>query len=111
MGLIPSVRNQQAVSSVESAGVSSCGSDRLDLSPGTPPHFLRIDCAACGRFIRWAAKPIDPAEAIAFTMPFGRHRGSPMGELPHSYLVWLARAEGISPRIAERAECLLAQGG
>jgi uncharacterized protein (DUF3820 family) len=72
---------------------------------------LRVDCAACGAFIRWAAKPIDPAEAAAFAMPFGRHRGVPMGELPRDYLAWLAHAEGISPRIAERAGCLLAEGG
>jgi uncharacterized protein (DUF3820 family) len=38
-------------------------------------------------------------------MPFGRHKGAPLGELPRDYLSWLAT--NIRGRIAERARVLL----
>ena len=30
------------------------------------------------------------------TMPFGKHKGKPFGEVPPEYLVWLAKQEGFA---------------
>ncbi len=32
-----------------------CGSKSLEHKPGTPPHALRLDCAACGKFVKWVS--------------------------------------------------------
>lgn len=37
-------------------------------------------------------------------MPFGKHRGLPIREVPIGYLVWLARQDGSSTELAEWIE-------
>ena len=35
----------------------TCGACEVPrISPGTGPHTARLDCAACGRFVKWAPK-------------------------------------------------------
>lgn len=89
----------------ESQACPWCGSEALDLGPGSGPHPASVVCKDCGRHVRWVGLPIDRDGAAAFVMPFGRHAGTPMGELPRGYLEWIAST--IKGRIAERARALL----
>jgi hypothetical protein len=82
-----------------------CGSSDLDVADGKGPHKASIVCRSCGRFVGWVGFPIVADEAATFVMPFGRHKGAPLGELPRDYLSWLAT--NIRGRIAERARVLL----
>lgn len=34
-----------------------CNSLRNTVGPGTGPHYARLACAKCGRFLCWLAKP------------------------------------------------------
>jgi hypothetical protein len=34
-----------------------CGSTETRQGPGAGPHFARLVCAKCGRFIKWLGKP------------------------------------------------------
>jgi hypothetical protein len=47
-----------------------CGSQVTAMTHGSGPHFARLQCAKCGRFIRWLARPsasesMAPAETAA----------------------------------------------
>ena len=37
-------------------GCFECGS-RTKTSPGVGPHYAKIECANCGKFIKWLPKP------------------------------------------------------
>lgn len=82
-----------------------CGASDLAVGPGSGPHFASLTCRDCRRVVKWLGRPIDRESAASFVMPFGTHKGVPMGELPHGYLRWLA--DNVGGRIAERAELLL----
>ncbi len=85
-----------------------CGSANLStVQCSGGPHWGRLECGSCHRFIKWLPKPIDPESAAAFLMPFGKHRGKPLAELPSDYLAWLRSACDLR-RIAERASVVLA---
>ncbi len=34
-----------------------CWSVRFERGPGSGPHHARVQCADCGRFVRWVPKP------------------------------------------------------
>lgn len=53
------------------------------------PH-LGAYCMECGKWLRWEPKPITLESALVYPMPFGKHRGLAMGELPPGYVDWLA---------------------
>jgi hypothetical protein len=50
------------------------------LSPGKAPHAGRIDCPSCGAW-RWLKAKWTRSRALRFTLPYGEHRGRPVGEL------------------------------
>jgi hypothetical protein len=39
-----------------------CRSTATRQGPGTGPHFAKLECASCGRFLRWLAKPVGTAD-------------------------------------------------
>lgn len=82
-----------------------CDSDNRMERPGQPPHHAELVCGDCGRHLQWIGREIDREEAARFEMPYGKHRGTPMGELPKGYLVWLTETD--HGRITERAKILL----
>ena len=67
------------------------------------PH-RGLYCADCGGWIRWVQKQLAPDEALEFVMPFGKHKGEKMGDIPDDYLDWVyencqgsvARAAGLA---------------
>lgn len=48
-----------------------------------PPH-IALHCNVCGRWVAWKPQNNPIAE-----MPFGKHKGIPIAELPDDYLDWL----------------------
>ena len=50
-------------------------------------------CAAgCGaRLESWGMKPEDLLKLVTTTMPFGKHKGVLIADLPGNYLNWFAR--------------------
>jgi endogenous inhibitor of DNA gyrase (YacG/DUF329 family) len=38
------------------ADCAACGSENLDVRPGTGPHAGALYCIDCGRFIKWLSK-------------------------------------------------------
>jgi hypothetical protein len=65
-----------------------CRSTGLVESPAEPPHFARLDCGDCGRWLRWVGAPMTFDRAAAFVMPFGKHAGKTLAEIPRDYLLW-----------------------
>ena len=45
-------------------------------------------CPKCDKWMKWEAKPKTREGASAFIMPFGKHKGTSLTELPESYLKW-----------------------
>jgi hypothetical protein len=39
----------------------NCGSNTRRLGPGSGPHFKRIECDQCGRWLRWLPRPREDA--------------------------------------------------
>jgi hypothetical protein len=39
----------------------NCGSTARRTGPGSGPHHQRIECAACGRWLRWLPRPREGA--------------------------------------------------
>lgn len=52
------------------------------------PH-TGIYCASCDKWLRWKKKEPDyEKDWVNFTMPFGKHEGKLLKEIPHHYLKW-----------------------
>lgn len=51
------------------------------------PHWGKQVCNDCGAFIKWESRPFgwDPSTP----MPFGKHKGTPLKDLPEGYCEWL----------------------
>lgn len=64
---------------------------------------LRIDCKACGRFIQYAPTSSDED----FKMPFGKHKGKRLVEVPKEYLVWWLCTEPKDGNLKKRVERIL----
>jgi hypothetical protein len=39
----------------------SCGANARRLGPGAGPHHQRLECASCGRWLRWLPRPREDA--------------------------------------------------
>ncbi len=74
--------NYQDEKKIATLDCSHCGSFAIETRT-CGPH-LGVYCARCGRWITWApsGRPIE-------VMPFGKHKGSPIADLPHAYLEWV----------------------
>ena len=59
-----------------------CGSQDLFTKEKTP--HVGLFCARCGRWIKWL-----PQGRPVVAMPFGKHRGTPISDLPDDYLNWI----------------------
>lgn len=53
------------------------------------PH-IGVYCR-CGKWLAWKSKPLTSERARAFVMPYGRHKGQRLDEIPRDYLDWLAK--------------------
>ena len=67
------------------------------------PH-IRLDCPACGGFIKFIAKELEgePADLI---VPFGKYNGQTLGQIlisDRSYLEFIARGTGNIGRAARK---------
>ena len=56
---------------------------------------LKVVCAECGRFVRFAPLPWNPERAHVFVIPYGKHQGTTIGALARTmsgwkYLEWAA---------------------
>ena len=61
---------------------------------------LGLYCQACGdRWIRWLsqARPV-------VAMPFGKHRGTPISDLPDDYLDWLLENVEVKDSLSKALE-------
>jgi hypothetical protein len=48
-------------SSVTLSPCIRCGSTNTRTGPGSGPHFKRIECDPCGRWLRWLPRPRENA--------------------------------------------------
>lgn len=74
---------------------AGCGSTMVRfIRTENGPHWGRNGCLKCGHLGPWLKSPWSFERALAFTLPFGRHRGKSVGDLVASkegvgYLKWL----------------------
>lgn len=52
-------------------------------------QHLGLYCGDCGTWIRWLPQPETLDRALEFSMPWGKHKGSRLGDLDDGYLSWL----------------------
>jgi hypothetical protein len=84
-----------------------CGGTQVEITrcSSDSPHYARVSCFDCRR-VWWGKTPWDATRAWNFTLPFGKHRGSTVGDLAESpsgrgYLKWLAEnTEGNAAKAA-----------
>jgi uncharacterized protein (DUF3820 family) len=60
----------------------------------TGPHHARAICLDCDRTLGWVPAPMTDERARAFVMPFGKYKGTTIGEIldqpdGERYLRWL----------------------
>jgi hypothetical protein len=53
----------------------------------------------------------DPGQAVPGTLPFGKHKGRPLPDVPTSYLTWLAREAKLSSGLRAAVEGELQRRG
>lgn len=56
-----------------------------------PPHVGEY-CSKCHAWLRWVPLDITYEEAQNFEMPFGKHAGKRLHEIPAGYLEWLSES-------------------
>ncbi len=56
------------------------------------PHWGKSTCVNCGKFLRWESRPFGWAPETP--MPYGKHKGTPVKDLPADYCAWLLGASG-----------------
>ena len=78
--------NSYPIACAEASGVKThcphCGS--ANLYTEKKGQHLGLYCMSCERWIAWRTrnKPLD-------TMPFGKHKGTPIRDLPSDYIHWV----------------------
>lgn len=60
------------------------------------------------RLSRQLVRDDAPPPAARVAMPFGKHRGAPLGTLPSDYLEWLLSWDGLRPGLRRDIEAVLA---
>jgi hypothetical protein len=45
-----------------------CGSTVARQGPGAGPHYARLVCDGCGRFLRWLPKPAEQGTSFPFLL-------------------------------------------
>ena len=64
----------------------ACDGDTIEKEKG--PH-VGVYCGMCDKWLRWKPKTVNyEKEWNTFRMPFGKHEGKLIKELPHHYLKW-----------------------
>jgi transcription elongation factor Elf1 len=85
-----------------------CGSSKLfELSLDAGPHHSETRCADCQLHLKFNPRPWTLERALRFELPFGKYRGSKVGELAktgrgRSYLKWMAENLSGNPATAAR---------
>lgn len=46
-----------------------CGSSETVVRPGTGPHFAKLVCAKCGRWLQWLPRPDMPSATASNPVP------------------------------------------
>src|SRR5262249_4682354 len=70
--------------------------------PAPPPHHAEQTCARCGIYVCWLPKPgkfkrrrprlsQELRRALTYELPFGKHKGRSLREVPLGYLRWMTR--------------------
>lgn len=52
------------------------------------PHVGHF-CRDCGKWSKWDSVPATDSSALEFRMPFGKHKGEVLRDVPDDYLDWL----------------------
>jgi uncharacterized protein (DUF3820 family) len=61
-------------------------------------------CTSCGKWLRWVPQQVTLERAKSFVMPFGVHKGKPLGELDDETLDWYwEHLDGKNAKIGEMA--------
>jgi hypothetical protein len=85
-----------------------CGSSKLfERSLDRSSHYAETRCRDCGRHLKFNHGPWSLERALAFELPFGKHRGFKVGELVktgwgRSYLAWMASNDNGNASTAAR---------
>lgn len=59
---------------------------------GTMHKELR--CGTCDAYQRFLPQEMERRDAANYEMPFGKHQGVKIENLPHDYVSWLAQQKG-----------------
>lgn len=52
------------------------------------PH-IGVYCKECDKWICWKKQPMTYDKAVRMVMPFGKHKGDMMGDIPDDYLEYI----------------------
>jgi hypothetical protein len=67
------------------------------VTPGAGPHYARLDCSICGRFLRWLPHPPPPptSKQLAYLQVLGHDGPAPKSKQQASQLIdELLKAKG-----------------
>jgi hypothetical protein len=59
-------RTFSELGTVQQPKCKRCGSLTTRQGPGAGPHHARLNCAECGSFIKWLAKPSSHGDGIGY---------------------------------------------
>ena len=82
----------------------SCGCEELDFRYLESNNAIQMRCANCGRFFG----NYKYATPETMTMPFGKHKGERLIDIPRKYLEWLyLECDNLSGNLYEAIESIL----
>ena len=81
----------------------NCGCIELEIKFLESNKAIQMRCSACGKFFG----NYKYAKAETYIMPFGKHKGEKLTELPNDYLEWLYYKSDISGNLYDAVEEIL----
>ncbi len=84
---------------------------QLDYEYLTGPRCWPSPCAWCGGRIRHSPACEELKDSWEPAMPFGKHKGKPVSEVPADYLDWMLTSQRLDAELRAAVEGRLKQGG
>lgn len=66
-----------------------CGCDKFTVNH-SPGGHAKAECSTCGAYLQFIPQGPEPTHIGEVVIPFGKHKGARLAQIPDEYLRWAA---------------------